>query len=152
VSGHRIGSWLPWYRGKKEQPMEVETQALVQFVEEEMFQSDYSLALDVHSGFGMRDRLWYPYASSARPFKKQSDVDLFRSRLDSALPFHVYKIEPQADSYLLHGDPWDYLLEKHEQKYPSGEKIFVPWCLEMGSWTWLKKNPMQLFQRSGLFN
>ncbi|MGZ3809736.1 MAG: zinc carboxypeptidase, partial [Bacteriovorax sp.] len=34
----------------------------------------------------------------------------------------------------------------------QSQNIFIPWTLEMGSWIWLKKNPMQLFSKTGLFN
>jgi hypothetical protein len=30
--------------------------------------------------------------------------------------------------------------------------VLLPLTLEMGSWTWVKKNPRQLFTRHGIFN
>ena len=31
-------------------------------------------------------------------------------------------------------------------------RTFLPLTLEMGSWSWVKKNPRQLFSRHGIFN
>ena len=30
--------------------------------------------------------------------------------------------------------------------------MFLPWTLEMGSWAWVRKNPLQVFQALGFFN
>jgi hypothetical protein len=67
-------------------------------------------------------------------------------------PYNLYKIEPQSDSYLINGDLWDYLYDKHYQKHGVSGQIFIPWTLEMGSWIWVKKNPSQIFKSTGLFN
>lgn len=44
-------------------------------------------------------------------------------------------------------------------RYPRGadvteyaRRIFIPLTLEMGSWTWLRKNPRQIFSSFGAFN
>lgn len=152
VSGHRISPMLPWYRGVDGSPMEIETQTLVQFIKKEMLDSKFSMALDVHSGFGMRDRLWYPFSKSADRFPYLNVVNQFSRLLETIYPHHVYIVEPQHKSYVLHGDPWDFAFDLHEKSRTSSQNIFVPWCLEMGSWTWLKKNPAQLFTRHGIFN
>jgi hypothetical protein len=31
-------------------------------------------------------------------------------------------------------------------------RIFLPLTLEMGSWAWIRKRPLQLFSKNGLFN
>lgn len=79
-------------------------------------------------------------------------IKRFKSELKQVHPFHIYKIEPQTSSYLIHGDPWDYLFDLHENDPYKENKFYVPFCLEMGSWTWLRKNPKQLFSRLGIFN
>ncbi len=152
VSGHRVGPWLPWYRGVQGEPMEIETQTLIQFVRDEMLESRFSFAVDVHSGFGMRDRFWYPYSSSAKDFPYFDCVSRLQRVMNQSIPYHVYKVQPQAESYLLHGDPWDLLFNEHYEKFHALERKFIPWCLEMGSWTWLRKNPRQLFYKDGIFN
>jgi hypothetical protein len=43
--------------------MEKEAQALCRVVDQHLFNSPLSIALDLHSGFGIQDRLWFPYAS-----------------------------------------------------------------------------------------
>ena len=148
--GHRISPKLPWYRGALGAPMEIEAQALIDFVEREMFTAQYSMSIDFHSGFGLRDRLWYPYGTSYENFLHRPLVDRIAKLFRKTHPHHVYKIEQQSDSYTIHGDLWDYLFQK--QQNLNNDKIFIPWTLEMGSWIWLKKNPLQLFSRDGLFN
>ncbi len=150
LSGHRYSNWLPWFRGDSSQ-MEIETQTIIQFVKNEMFQSEFGFSLDVHSGFGVKDRLWYPYAKSSEPFPLIKEALKFKAHIDKSFPHHVYAIEPQALSYTTHGDVWDYLFDMHYEQNKN-EKIYLPWCLEMGSWIWVKKNPMQLFSALGPFN
>ena len=65
LGGQRFSKRLPWYRGPLQGPMEVESQALCQVVHEELLSREFSLALDCHSGFGITDRIWFPYAYSA---------------------------------------------------------------------------------------
>jgi hypothetical protein len=164
LSGHRISPRIPWFRGYTDD-MELETKALVNFVEKEMFQSSFAMAIDVHSGFGMRDRLWYPYSGSKKKYVYENAVLKFSNLLSINQPYHIYKIEKQTDSYVVHGDPWDLLCERFELQKKADkiiaqekisenltEKIFIPWCLEMGSWAWLKKNPLQILKKSGLYN
>ncbi len=147
--GHRISSKLPWYRGVD---LETESRALIYFVKQEMFDSKCALAIDFHSGFGIRDRLWYPYAKTKSDFKNKKEALNIASLLSETHPHHIYHIEPQSDSYTTHGDLWDYLYDEF-QIYPHAhENVFIPWTLEMGSWIWLKKNPWQIFSREGVFN
>ena len=152
VSGHRLGPHLPWYRGPIDSPMELESQTLVKFVTEQALHSKFCLAIDFHSGFGMRDRLWYPYAKTKSKFPKIAEVLGLKDLLDQTYPHHIYKIEPQSDSYTTHGDLWDYLFELHEEDERFRENLFIPWTLEMGSWMWIKKNPFQIFNPLGLFH
>lgn len=149
LGGHRISNKLPWYRG--EGRLEVESKALVDFVKKEMFESEYSISLDIHSGFGTQDRLWYPYAKTIEPFPLLDEALKFKSLFEKAFPNHVYLIEPQALSYTTNGDLWDYLFDEH-YAVNKNKKTYIPWCLEMGSWIWIKKNPRQLFSMLGAFN
>ncbi|MGB1558509.1 MAG: hypothetical protein ACPHCJ_12055, partial [Oceanococcaceae bacterium] len=32
------------------------------------------------------------------------------------------------------------------------QRLFLPLTLEMGSWLWVRKNPLQIFNHAGLFN
>jgi hypothetical protein len=152
VGGHRIGNWLPWFRGNEGDPMEPEAQALVDFVDEQMFSSRHAIALDVHSGFGSIDRLWYPFARSVGDYPRTQECELLAQRLQEFEPNHVYRIEPQATQYTTHGDLWDHIFDLHQERHGLDGNLFLPWTLEMGSWVWLKKNPWQIFGALGAFN
>ena len=152
VGGHQISNKLPWFRGfpGNGDGMEVESKALCDFVEREVFQARHSITVDVHSGFGSVDRLWFPYAKSTTPPVHLPEIVALKKLLDRSYPNHFYKIEPQSKSYTTHGDLWDWLYDLKFQKYPDG--AFLPLTLELGSWLWLKKNPRQLFSSLGAFN
>ncbi|MGB0454490.1 MAG: M14 family zinc carboxypeptidase [Bacteriovoracaceae bacterium] len=152
LSGHRYSNKIPWYRGPKDSPMEKESQCLVDFVREEVFQAKSAITLDVHSGFGMKDRLWYPYAKTNDDFPRIKEVEALKDLLDETLPHNVYSVEPQSSSYMTHGDLWDYLFDEQHREEKYKENVFIPWTLELGSWMWVKKNPRQLFSSMGLFN
>ncbi len=152
LGGHTISSRLPWFRGRVgvEADMEAESRAVAAFVREEMFPSRLSLAVDVHSGFGAVDRLWFPYAKSRKPPPHLAEIAALRRLFDRSYPNHFYRIEPQAKQYTTHGDLWDYLYDQ-QMKERSG-RLFLPWTLELGSWLWLKKNPRNMFSALGAFN
>lgn len=151
VGGHRLSRRLPWYRGEPGE-LEVESRALVGFVERAIFPARAALTLDVHSGFGATDRLWFPYAKTTAPFPSMTQVMALVNLLDRAYPHHVYRIEQQSDAYTTNGDLWDYLYDRHRAAHP--ERLFVPWTLEIGSWAWVRKDPRQLFASggAGVFN
>lgn len=152
LGGHRYSKNLPWYRGIVGQ-MENESQWLCEFVRKEMFDAEIAVAVDLHSGFGSKDRLWYPYARSTSTFPRMREVLRLKELLDRSYPNHVYSVEPQSLSYTTHGDLWDFLFDQHFEKHGIESKsVFIPWTLEMGSWIWLKKNPWQIFSALGPFN
>lgn len=150
VGGHRYSSKLPWFRGDAAK-MEVESQALVDAVRSESFRSPAVVTVDFHSGFGLMDRLWFPYAKSRVPFPNLSHMQAFKELLDRTYPHHFYQIEPQSKHYTTHGDLWDHLYEGYLKEGPSGG-VYLPLTLEMGSWMWVKKNPLQIFSANGPFN
>lgn len=148
--GHRISPRLPWYRGI-EGEMEQEAQALCRVVEKHLFGSRLSIAVDLHSGFGIRDRLWFPYASRKTPFSHLAEMFALKENFDRCYPYHIYKIEPTCTEYLINGDLWDYLFDQFAEQAPD-DRLFLPLTLEMGSWLWLRKSPLHLFSRHGLFH
>lgn len=152
ISGHRVSSIFPWYRGKTGAMMETESQVLVDFCQQHLFNTPFSLSLDLHSGFGMRDRLWYPYACSHDDFPGHPQFVRMFDRFANTFPYHVYHVESQTDSYGIHGDLWDYLTAIHERQDAARPSTFIPLTLEMGSWRWVKKNPLQFFSKNGIFN
>ena len=149
IGGQRISSGLPWYRGPLDAPMEAESLSVCRVVEDELLTRQFSLAIDCHSGFGIHDRIWFPYAHTAVPIKHLAEVHALKAIYDETFANHNYLFEPQSRQYLAHGDIWDYL---YRQAAATSDRIFLPLTLEMGSWLWVKKNPRQLFSRHGIFN
>ena len=149
-SGHSISPLLPWYCGDSAN-MEKETLALCRVIDKQLFPSPLSIVIDLHSGFGLKDRLWFPYASKKIPFPYLAETLALKERFDQCYPHHIYKIEPMCLEYLINGDLWDYLLDEFKEKFPQ-DRLFLPFTLEMGSWLWLRKNPTNLFSRHGLFH
>lgn len=149
IGGQRLSAGLPWYRGAQDAPMEAESAALCRVVEEELLARPFSIALDCHSGFGVHDRIWFPYAHTARPIAHLAEMFALNEILDATHTHHRYVFEPQSRQYLAHGDLWDYLYLRAVAEHG---RVFLPLTLEMGSWLWVKKNPRQLFSRHGIFN
>ena len=150
LGGHRRSNRLPWYRGPLGAVMEAESATLCSVVTDELLGREFSMAIDCHSGFGVRDRLWFPYAHSAAPIACLAEFHALQQILDESQPHHRYVFEPQSAQYLAHGDLWDHLhLQSLREPSP---RLFLPLTLEMGSWGWVKKNPRQLFSRHGIFN
>ena len=149
MGGQRLSAGLPWYRGPFGAPMEIESQALCEVVRTELLPRPFSIALDCHSGFGVRDRLWFPFAHTRKPIAHLNELHALKNIFLQAHSNHQYIIEPQSAQYLAHGDLWDCL---YLQSCEQPERIFLPLTLEMGSWIWIKKNPRQLFSRLGIFN
>lgn len=150
VGGQRLGAWLPWYRGATGTAMEAESAALCRVVESELLPRRFSIAIDCHSGFGQRDRIWFPHAHTRRPIERLPELHALATIFDRTHAQHRYVIEPQSRQYLAHGDLWDHLYLHAETAVP--EHVFLPLTLEMGSWLWVRKNPRQVFRRHGLFN
>jgi hypothetical protein len=148
VGGQRFSPLLPWYMGAVDR-LEVESQALIEFVSHNVLCSVASIALDVHSGFGFQDRLWFPYSRTPHPFPNIPEMYSLYELLNQTLPHHVYRTEPQSHAYLIEGDLWDHL---YEQSRARDTGLFLPLTLEMGSWTWVRKNPKQAFSPLGTFN
>src|SRR3990167_4463037 len=150
LGGQRLSAGLPWYRGRLGDPLEAESQAVCDLVHSELLSRPFSIALDCHSGFGISDRLWFPFAHTREPIHHLAEVHALKAIFEQAHSHHPYIIEPQSAQYLTHGDLWDHLYMQASTAHP--ERTFLPLTLEMGSWLWIKKNPRQLFSRRGIFN
>jgi hypothetical protein len=150
VGGQRISPGMPWYRGPKGKPIELENQAVCEVVQAELLTRNFSVSVDCHSGFGARDRIWFPYAHTRVPITHLAEMHALKSIFEQSNSHHRYIIEPQSLQYLAHGDLWDYLYLQSTKLQP--QRVFLPLTLEMGSWLWVKKNPRQLFSRHGIFN
>ena len=148
--GHRLSPKIPFYRGALADGMEAENQALFDFLKERVFPSELAVCLDVHSGFGFSDSLWFPYARTKQPFPHFVQAYAFRELLNKTYPNHVYAVEPQSIQYTTHGDFWDYVFDYHHEHF--SDNFFFPLTLELGSWKWIRKNPKQIFDVIGVFN
>ncbi len=149
IGGQRLSAGLPWYRGRPDAPLEPESAALCALVQDELHGRPFSLAMDFHSGFGMLDRIWFPFAHRRGPIGHLAQLHALHEIFQDSNPHHPYVFEPQSHQYLAHGDLWDHL---YLQACAHEGSVFLPLTLEMGSWIWVKKNPRQLFSRRGIFN
>ena len=149
LGGHHFSPLLPWYRGKPGADMEIENQAVCRAVQEELMGRDFSIAIDCHSGFGARDRVWFPYARSLEPIGHLADILRLEELFQQIYPNNRYLFEPQCFQYRTHGDIWDYL---YLQSLQDESRMLLPLTLEMESWLWIRKNPRQVLSRHGLFN
>ena len=149
IGGQRLSPQLPWFRGPVGQAMEAENQAVCAVVAREFQHRSFTLTVDCHSGFGVHDRIWFPYAHTRRPIEHLAEFHALRELLEETLCNYPYVFEPQSSQYLAHGDLWDHLYLE-SRRLP--ERVFLPLTLEMGSWTWVKKNPRQAFRLLGIFN
>ena len=147
LAGQQLTRHLPWYRGTQ---LATESQALIDSVQHARQRASIVLSMDLHSGFGMKDRLWFPYAGHRLPPPHLAEAVALCDLFNQTFPMHdFYRMEPQSINYTTHGDLWDYLYDEARQ---DDGALLLPFTLEMGSWLWLRKNPRQLFDRLGLFH
>lgn len=100
VGGQRLSRLLPWYRGAKDQPMEMENRVLIDTLKAFVMNQPHVISLDCHSGFGSRDRVWFPYAKSTLPWPDIGKALALTTLFESTYPNHkVYLFEPQSHSY-----------------------------------------------------
>jgi len=149
LGGQRFTKKIPWFQGTLN-TLEEENSVLYKKFFQSCELSKCIISIDFHSGFGMRDRLWFPYSYTKKPFDNIAQLNSFTTLFEQTHPYHIYKIEPQSKGYLLNGDIWDYFYLELKKKNPNS--IFLPFTLEMGSWIWVRKNPLQLFSKEGVFN
>lgn len=151
VGGQRISRHLPWYRGARGEAMAAESQALTAVMHDLLKDQPHCITLDCHSGFGYKDRVWFPWAKSTSPWPGVGNALALTKTFERTYPNHsFYLFEPQAHSYTTHGDLWDYIYAGYQQQQPNG--CYLPLTLEMGSWLWVKKNPRHLLRYHSLFN
>ena len=90
LSGHRISPLLPWYSGKSGS-LEPENEILIKFIEESILQSRFAMSLDLHSGFGFKDRIWFPYAKTTEAFPYYDLAVKMKSLVDENLKHHTFE-------------------------------------------------------------
>lgn len=148
-AGQSFSDKLPWYRGNPLQ-MEKELQAIDAYINGHIQSSRTCILLDLHSGFGTRDRLWFPFAQNHNPPQHLAYYYMLYHVFRKSYPhYELYQFEPQWHQYTTHGDFWDWQVMKNQD---NGKHCFLPLTLELGSWLWVKKNPLQLLQFNQLFH
>jgi hypothetical protein len=146
VGGQRYSPLLPWFRGHELEP---EAKAMIELCRSQIFSAEAAIAVDFHSGFGLQDQVWFPYAKTTEPFPHLAEAYALTESFDRTYPNHFYRIEPQSKNYTTHGDVWDYVYDEYRRQ---NRGTFLPLTLEMGSWMWVRKNPLQIFSSLGPFN
>lgn len=149
--GHKISPALPYFRGRTRQR---ETRALFRFLNENFLRrrKKIHMALDIHSGYGAQNYLWWPYSFSNKKVFQERAFERIAKKLRVRHPH--YRIEPMALSYQTHGDLWDHALlefEKREMKR-ARKSLFLPFTLEIGTWQEIRKSPSRLFTAEKIFN
>ncbi|MBL8032902.1 MAG: hypothetical protein JNJ69_04330, partial [Leptospiraceae bacterium] len=150
--GHGISAALPYFQGKA---LQRESRALFRFLREFALRrrKQVQLALDIHSGYGTQNFLWWPYSYSKRTVFQNSAFQAVADRLRQRHP--LYRIEPMSLSYQTHGDLWDKALLDFEHRVKEGQykkSLFLPFTLEIGTWHEIKKNPRRLLSREKIFD
>ena len=90
IGGQNYSSKIHWYRG---QELQTETKFLCQVVQNILLKSNCLVSLDMHSGFGFKDQLWFPFATSYKKFTQLSEMFMLFDLFEKTNPYHVYKIE-----------------------------------------------------------
>ncbi len=150
VGGQGLSRRLPYYKG--DGAMELEAATMVRFVEDELWPAPFSLSLDLHSGFGVKDFLWTPYARQYGYPPTWGEYIQLKAVLKSSLKYFKYKLEPQSAYYCADGDLWDHLYDRHlaHADYQAGQ--FLPLTLEVGTWRYVKKFPLTGLRLWNYFN
>lgn len=149
--GHKVSPVLPYYRGLTHQR---ETRALFRFLQQDFLRrrKRVHMALDIHSGYGSENYLWWPYSFSNKQVYQDKAFESIAAKLRAKHP--LYRIEPMALSYQTHGDLWDYALLEFEKRsvLKPRKSFFLPFTLEIGTWQEIKKSPGRLLNAEKIFN
>ncbi|PJE03412.1 MAG: carboxypeptidase [Leptospira sp.] len=153
--GHRISPKLPYYRGNG---MEPESRALYRFVHKYFYNVNHSIipVIDLHSGFGTIDHVWWPFAKSKKPCFDTPIYEKMAYYLRTVKGHDRFKYGAQSETYTTHGDLWDRFYDHYVEQIINTTKNwtarFLPITLEVGTWSDLKQNPEKLFRKRGIFN
>lgn len=151
--GQKMSNRLPYFRGNSLEP---ESRTLYRFVYDSFFGIKNRLipVLDVHSGFGSIDHVWWPYAGTKDPCKDHRLFEAMGRFLKIQAGHSHLSFGPQSESYTTHGDLWDLFYDHYnrleeENKWKSR---FLPLTLEVGTWSDLRERPGRILNRKNIFN
>ncbi|EQA34899.1 zinc carboxypeptidase [Leptospira inadai serovar Lyme str. 10] len=151
--GQKLSNKLPYFRGHGLEP---ESRILFRTMYEKFFGVPDAVmpVLDLHSGFGTVDNVWWPYAYTKEPCPDTPIYRKLTAHLRENCGHIHFSYGPQSESYTTHGDLWDkfydHYKEVHSDKKEWGAK-FLPLTLEVGTWSDIKEEPMKLFSKKGIF-
>ncbi|HMV45692.1 MAG TPA: carboxypeptidase [Leptospiraceae bacterium] len=151
--GHRISSNLPYFRGNY---LESEGRAAYRFTKKYFFNNKTAIMplIDIHSGFGSIDHVWWPFAFTTDACKDEKIYKKMAWHLKEKNLHSAYEYGPQSETYTTHGDLWDLLYLEYQNKIESEnlKSRFLPWTLEIGTWSDIPLEPSKLFRKRGIFN
>lgn len=151
--GQRLSPRLPYYRGFSLEP---ESRALRRFVVDSFFGVRNSLMplVDVHSGFGSCDHVWWPYAGRKTPCADTALFERIADHLRHGSGHDLFRYGPQSETYTTHGDLWDRIYDEyqHHAREALPRSRFLPITLEIGTWTELRSSPGRLLHAQKIFN
>ncbi|TGN11059.1 M14 family zinc carboxypeptidase [Leptospira ilyithenensis] len=153
--GQKWTSKLPYFRGNSLEP---ESRALYRFIHQYFYPVKNAImpVLDLHSGFGTIDHVWWPYAGTKTPCIDTPIYERMAEFLAKGKKHTRFKFGPQSETYTTHGDLWDLFYDHYIEKVlpasPKSNSRFLPLTLEVGTWSDIKDNPSKLFRKRGIFN
>ncbi len=147
LGGQKWSKNLPWYMGEG---IEKENQIVLNFLDENVFPSEFKITLDIHSAFLRHPRIWMPYASGKKVPDKEKKIFMeIKKYLYTIYKHHPYKYEKQTNLYSTHGDFWDYNFDNYLAK---GKGTYLPLTLEISSYKWAIKNILSRWTMEAVFN
>jgi hypothetical protein len=151
--GHKISPKLPYYRGNHLEP---ESRVVNRFLNKYFFPNDKAVMplIDIHSGFGAIDHVWWPFAYTKEACADESIYKKMAWYLKEKNLHKDYEYGPQSETYTTHGDLWDkfYLEYRNLIEIKKSKSRFLPWTLEIGTWSDILEYPLKLKRASGIFN
>lgn len=153
--GQSLSRRLPYYRGIGLEP---ESRTLHRVLFEKFYKIKNRVlpVLDIHSGFGRKDSIWWPYAKTAAPCADHTMIYNITNFLRLNCHHDNFEYSAQGVVYNAHGDLWDmfydHYLKYHSSHYKRWNSHLLPLTLELGTWAHLRKNPGRIFNKRNIFN
>lgn len=153
--GHKYSNFFPYFRGNV---LQSESRVLDRFFYEYLLPAENEMipVVDIHSGFGTVDHVWWPYASTHEPCADEPLFQKMAHHFTDSLNHYLYRFGPQSETYTTHGDLWDRLYDlfqkSKDQNSTQTTSRFLPLTLEIGTWSDIKIDPWKIFRKRGIFN
>ncbi|PKA00238.1 carboxypeptidase [Leptospira levettii] len=153
--GHKYSNFFPYYRGKV---LQTESRVLDRYFKEYFLRAENQFipVVDIHSGFGTVDHVWWPYASTHEPCADEELFQQIGSNFANHLNHFLYRFGPQSETYTTHGDLWDRLYDQFQSNikeiHSPISRHFLPLTLEIGTWSDINLDPLKIFRKRGIFN